>query len=63
MLWMQVLKHLTEAFQCCDVNVVHCVVFQQQSIIAGFIGITEHHFQLLLRTKIVAFMVAFESSS
>ena len=39
MLWMQVLKHLAEAFQCWNVNVVHCVVFQQQSIIASFIGI------------------------
>ena len=63
MLWMQVLKHLTEAFQSRDVYVIHCVVFQQQAIITCFIGITEHHLQFLLRTMVVTCMVTFECTS
>ena len=60
MFWMKSLEHLAVTLQCWNVNIVHRVVFQEHSIVASFIGITEHHLQFLLRAMIVAFMVTLE---
>ena len=63
MFWMKRLKHFAKTLQCRNVNIVHCVALQQQTIIPGFIGITEHHLQFLLCAMVVSLVISLKRSS
>ena len=63
MIWVVSFEHDTITFQGRNIDIIHRVILQNQSVVACLIGITKHHLQFLFRAMIIAFMVAFECAS
>ena len=55
-------KNLAIRVQRVNIDVIHAVILNQHSIIAGFTRIPYHFTDRLLSTMIVAFVVAFEGA-
>ena len=57
------LEHDAVTLQCWNINVIHRIIFQYHPVVTCFVGITEHHLQLLFGAMIVTFMIAFECAT
>ena len=57
------MKPLAITFQCRNVNVVHRVVLQEQTVVAIMVSIAHHHREHFLWAMIVSFVVSNECSS
>ena len=61
-LGISALEVVAITFQRRNINIIHRIVFQEQTVITRLVGIAHHHSNLMFRTMIIAFVVTFEST-